>query len=429
MRKRTRNVALPGYLPTGIASQWLDGDMSKSYSQTQLYVGPPTWYNRSWSNVEVCLDELHPGPPYKTGGPFDYFRATDPCVPLQGNGVYEATLGRWTYRYEGGFFPSGQGPITNLATMLNPPSNWTGVCPDVSSYGATGWKMYQPIKPVVNLGQTLYEIRELPRMLHTTAKGFRDTYRAITSGVAKKTLLNPKWYADHWLNTQFGWSPFLNDMAKLFDLQKRLARRYQWLVANNGKWKKRGGAVKKTEQENSSTMYNTTCFYTGGLNMALTEPGLAGQKTVVLDVTKTDIWFEARMRYWLPNMEPYDKWRKDYLSRLGLNPTPSLVYELTPWSWLLDWFTNIGDVIENVSNYGTVVAKYAYVMGHTHRIKRVSTTLPLGNGVAHGSYEFMLERKQRVAANPFGFGLQWSQLTPWHWSILGALGIGRFPTK
>lgn len=425
-RRRERHEALPAVVYTGYTRQ-------KPYNkedwgpQTALYVAPPSWYNRSWSQVEACVDEIHPGPPYRTGGPFDHYKATDPCLPLQGYGVYQAkdSYGN-IYEYDGAFFPSGAGPIANLGT-LKPCTDtiWKSYgAGDISSYGATGWARYQPIKPTVDIGQSVYEIKQTIPMLRTTAKGLSELFNSYRSFASYSIKSSAKKAADQWLNTQFGWKPLISDIMKLLSLQEKLEKQYQHLVRYNGKWHKRGGIVNNLEPATVTTRTTSTCFYTGGLNGTLTQPGYAGQWTNTATNTRQQVWFEGRFRYYIPEME-LSTWRTDYFKRLGLGITPTLIYDLTPWSWLIDWFTNLGDVVENIGTAGQSVAKYAYIMGHTQVVKTVDTCLPIGGKVAQGHYEFALERKQRVAANPFGFGLQWFSLSPLQWSILGALGIGR----
>jgi hypothetical protein len=102
---------------------------------------------------------------------------------------------------------------------------------------------------------------------------------------------------------------------------------------------------------------------------------------------------------------------------------------LTPWSWLSDWVTNIGDVMASMSSimFDNLCAKYAYVMGTTsQRVDyegRNNYKLPTGPMTETWYAEYI--RKSRVAASPFGFGLTNSDFTARQWSILAALGLSR----
>jgi hypothetical protein len=57
----------------------------------------------------------------------------------------------------------------------------------------------------------------------------------------------------------------------------------------------------------------------------------------------------------------------------GFQPTPSLIYNLTPWTWLIDYFTNLGDLYDNLSRgvEDRLIAEYFYLM---HERTRKSVT-------------------------------------------------------
>jgi hypothetical protein len=118
----------------------------------------------------------------------------------------------------------------------------------------------------------------------------------------------------------------------------------------------------------------------------------------------------------------------------GLNPTPSAVYKAIPWTWLVDWFSNIGDVIANLDGgvADRLAADYMYLMNKiTFQMARTS----YGNyysGVSWGSSTpFSAEcfqgavSKRRMRASQFGFGVKENELSLTQWSILGALGLSR----
>jgi len=431
-RLRQKNVPTPQVLYLGQGSQrMLSYGVWQPWSNIQNCIRLPwTTLNRKWSSIEICSDELHLGPPYKTGGPLDIQRITDPGISVFCNGDHRYVkvvtgLPTWEYRYNGGFL-CNWAPIVGLDLAKDPNhSSWAlNGLSDVSSYGPKGWKMYQPAKPVVDIGQSAFEFRELPRMLKTTAKGFHELWRSLGG---HPTQFKPKSVADQWLNLQFGWSPFIGDLGKLLSYQKKLANKYKYLKNSNGQWRKRGGAI--TETLDSSCIYssNVSCLDADAYSSAfIVDPLRLRTYTKVYEDTQKKVWFEGRFKYYIPDLEEFDTWKNRHLEHLGLEISPSLVYNLTPWTWLLDWFSNIGDVIDNVSSASNqVTASYAYVMGHTIKRRRVETQLPFGTETLNLSLTYEYERKQRVQANPFGFGLNWDQLNPVQWSILGALGISR----
>jgi hypothetical protein len=112
---------------------------------------------------------------------------------------------------------------------------------------------------------------------------------------------------------------------------------------------------------------------------------------------------------------------------LGLRLTPEVLWDLTPWTWLGDWVSNLGDVIHNVSALGqdNLVIKYGYIMQHTkyEREYRLSLNKPRIDGVGVYDLKLINERKVRMKASPYGFGLTWDGFSTRQWAILGALGL------
>jgi len=151
-------------------------------------------------------------------------------------------------------------------------------------------------------------------------------------------------------------------------------------------------------------------------------------------------WFSGTFRYYLPL--DYDSRvavdnlvsRVDKLFDLSL--TPQTLWNLAPWSWAVDWFANVGDVLANAERFqsGNLVMRYGYLMEHTmikdtwslvEHNQFVSTTKWKDPPPVSGSFSLVSESKLRVKANPFGFGVKWEALSPFQLSIAAALGITR----
>lgn len=116
--------------------------------------------------------------------------------------------------------------------------------------------------------------------------------------------------------------------------------------------------------------------------------------------------------------------------QLGLEPTPDVLWQVTPWSWAVDWFSNTGDVISNWSSFHIdgLVMRWGYVMEHT----LITDTYSLigartFDGVARpvSDVTFVTETKVRRKANPYGFGVSYGALSAFQSSILVALGMSK----
>lgn len=104
-------------------------------------------------------------------------------------------------------------------------------------------------------------------------------------------------------------------------------------------------------------------------------------------------------------------------------------WELTPWSWLVDWFSNVGDVIAATNNSVGCTWGDICLMRHSKSVaiyKRRTDTSSAGPTVV-GWYEESMERKERWIVFPvIPVPLpELPILTNGQWSILAALAASR----
>jgi hypothetical protein len=152
-------------------------------------------------------------------------------------------------------------------------------------------------------------------------------------------------------------------------------------------------------------------------------------KLTITRKTTLKRWFEGCFTYYLPKSGFARDWALTN-HMVGLDITPEVMWELTPWSWAADWVVNTGVLAKNASAFSTdgLVMPYAYMMEH----KTSSVSYQLSN-FGYKSYPgkqvlrqtFVSEVKSRRTATPFGFGLSFEELTPRQVAILTALGMSR----
>lgn len=390
---------------------------------------PMSWQYMSYPSAgpllghEVCIDDTNAGPPYKTGGPFTLGRWSQDKRSIFGNGTL---MGKNGWRYEGGFyFGSPYWTANDFASLFSDSPNRdiiaseSGVedaLSDAYSLGATGWNRARPGRPSAELGVALAEIRELPRMLKTTALAFKRGTKSLSNRAA-----------DQWLNSQFGWKPFLGDIRDMISTYFSMENQLRFLRNHNGKWLHRSCTLNnQTELECNEETGRTHIFPT--LTSNFYDAWTADDWWIKTETSVSDRqWFEGRFRYYIPNINSV-YWERNAVRKLyGINLTPSLVWELVPWSWLIDWFSNVGDVISNLDNNlaDNLVAQYAYVMETKEWEATITSGCNFLGGPISATWRQCCTSKARAAASPFGFGLSSEAFTGRQWSILSALGISR----
>lgn len=402
----------------------IDGGKTWRFSTSYIYRAK-TLGLRPYKKLESCADSTHPGPPYRSGGFLSIHKYVDDLV-VKGSGDIQ----HGNYMYRGGFVPS---PQINTALGVNYTSGNLFACyedetgplvsfGDVDAYGATGWKRFRPGNPTADAAVFIAELKDVPRMLRGTAKFFQErwkNFKGMNSGLSARAL------SDHWLNTQFGWLPFVNDLRKFYKAFKLSRTLYENMRRDNGRWLKKGGTVlEDTSSEVVKTM--TSTGHWPALPTALMAPGATGSYTLT-DVLYKRIWFEARFRYYIPDLGSSYWNMRAHAALFGLKPNPAVIWELIPWSWLVDWCSNAGDVMANFDTNlaENLVAKYAFVMGTTEHAVQCHSRLNLWNGPVHNYWTFKYTRKARSSACPYGFGLTSESLNARQWSILAALGFSK----
>jgi hypothetical protein len=362
------------------------------------------------------------------------------------SGIFESTKEQWpggpAFHYSGGFTPSGMGyfddpAVPNLAQIWS--FNRDNAYGDPSVYGAEAWNRFKPSLETVNLPLIAYELRELPGMLKQTSEAFHNVYKAL--GGRAGDLMAPSGVAGQFLNYQFGWLPFLKDMSDLYNVRETVKRQMYQNRRDNNRIVRRRGTVYNKHRIVSSY---------GPTNYPEVYPGLPGNMyrdvwypannrwqlgASWLTLHEFDkVWFSAAFKYNIPQLIHRDEPESSYnniiagMRALGLRISPSLVYKATPWSWLVDWGSNLGDIIENFESAALdgMTATYAFIMRRLVRriTHRAIVHLHDGRDV-ECFWKREIESKRREMANPFGFGLAYGDLSARQLAILAALGMSR----
>lgn len=232
--------------------------------------------------------------------------------------------------------------------------------------------------------------------------------------------------SSEYLNYQFGWVPFANDMRNFAYAVKNSTQILADFKAGSGK----NTRVSYAFPENSYTWANTINVLSIRADGVTQEGGrgynwgTSGSKT----------WFDGCFTYHIPmgsdtasKMARYNAYANKLL---GVRITPEVLWNLTPWSWALDWFGNTGDVLHNLSALGNdgLVLKYGYLMDHNFGTSRTNWLFDSfgGRTVPNvGWTQVVRERKQRLPALPYSLFSTPGTLSATQVAVITALGLNR----
>jgi hypothetical protein len=396
--------------------------------------------------AERTWDETHGRAPYRTGGPFQSIKivSCEPSVNTQTTQL-DPVLFKGTYvrgdnleRFVGGFKPPSDldfGSGFNIAPFSQYLSKNSPLVQDLSSWGDTAYAKLRPKLEQASGGVFLAELRDLPHMLKTTAHGFHDVWKAM-GGKTLGKIMQPKKTADHFLNHQFGWVPFLNDLDGFYKTFVNTEILISKLTAQNNQWVRKRATLSKSvtssiyiNPTSGNKMYPTTYMDT-------TAWCNGGPFWMVQDVTTTTVSASGKFRYYRPE---FDLTREDYSSALrsiqrqltlyGVRISPSNIYKATPWTWALDWISNAGKLIDRANDYllDSVASQYLFVSCETKKERQFIQVLPFKTKHMICVFSRHFDVKQRQEdASPYGFNLSVANLTPRQLAIAGALGITRW---
>lgn len=332
----------------------------------------------------------------------------------------ETPTGWW---YKGPLFPRLSptldiGPTNGLWAVLG-----LGDGTEMLPYGTTAISRVAPTNPVVDAPVALGELfREgLPKALgSSSAQVFRG--RRIRDSAS-----------DEFLNYQFALKPLVSDIQNLNMAVRESSRIIAQLERDSGR------LIRRRYEFPTETSRVLIAKAAGQYPYPLShsdwwKSGSSFGEDQTWRETKVDRWFSGAFTYYY-NAGKSQKDRlvalEQRMHKLYGSISADTVWNLLPWSWAVDWKTNIGDVVKNVSLFSRdgLVMRYGYIMEHRSVIQSIERRgqrfTPGSRGQLPPSWSIAwgVESKRRRRATPFGFGLDTAGFTNRQWAIIGALGL------
>jgi hypothetical protein len=311
-----------------------------------------------------------------------------------------------------------------------------------------------PLKPPVTLATSLTELvsEGLPSMLgRQIFKTPSNKKRALVSSVGGE-----------YLNYVFGVLPILSDISGLVKILRQGTDIVEQWQRNDGRQVRRS---RTWQGDYNRVRYDSDLFDSGNYYICGIFPDAAthvaaptnrsqnisgGQSGFLESYMQEDIQysFAGAFEYDVSRLIPdypapikeliYGSSSDEDVAQVilemhlaGLDPktatSAETVWNVLPFSWLVDWFVNIGDLVSNVTAYQTAGLKLDYGYMSVKQNRRFTATFLQNHhgSTTSGTVSISSVRKRRIRATPYGFGSTFSSLSAGQSAILTSLATSK----
>jgi len=325
-----------------------------------------------------------------------------------------------TYQYTGPLLPIAP-------NFVSWPTDIRSSDDDLNELGTTAIAKCSPSNPSVDLSIALGELfhEGIPALIGGTLKELKTL-----SGQQRRRAAGHEY-----LNLEFGWKPLVADLmrfARSIVDADAILKSYE---RDSGRLVRRQYRFPPVLETNVSTILTDCSPWLAPSSNTLVDSSRVNQgKVVVTRTVERQQWFSGAFTYYVPPSSTMrnDIARQVILARklLGLSLTPDVLWNLSPWSWAVDWFFNVGDVLSNWTDWAidNQVLAYGYIMEKSKVSDQYTFVGPTGlypSSVRPSDLVLSVETKLRRKATPYGFGLEWDGFSDRQKAIVAALGISR----
>lgn len=215
---------------------------------------------------------------------------------------------------------------------------------DLQAYAITGQSRCRIIKPVFDLNVEIAELRDLPHLARNVASLLETLKGLGKQGFLAAVDLLFKQAGDTSLGYHFGVMPLQRSLQKVGDLMIRADRIVNTILRNEGRIVHRRADLLDTSST-STTEHPGDVVPVSTLMSNITHNSVIRTRKV-----EDRIWYETGVSVQIPDFKRMSK--EEFLlgQVLGQSPTPAQLWELQPFSWMVDWAVNVSSWLETMEN-------------------------------------------------------------------------------
>lgn len=275
-------------------------------------------------------------------------------------------------------------------------------------YETRALAVLNPNRPVVDVPLFIFELREFPSMVRELGEFLRKGWR-------DPRHLSPKDAAKQHLAYGFGWAPLVSDILKLLDIAEQVERRKQLLL----KAERLGGVRRKVK-------LGSTTFDAGTLLASSWIAACHAAEANWQFDGKEEGWATARLRL-LTQLSGVSLESEAFRSVLGFNLPMYTIWNMLPWTWLLDYFSNLGDFMSSTGGHLAYKLDNINLMVHQNIQGKIAwSSIRPALKLAGGSYRCEYKGR-RVVTLQLPWPLLFANPSIGQLSKLGSLVVSKVP--
>lgn len=227
------------------------------------------------------------------------------------------------------------------------------------------FKDWSPNRRDYTLFRNVVELRDIPRSINSLNDTLRNL-RSLFVSLGSKPRLRDSVFdlrrtagniPSEYLSYHFGWKQTYKDLMDLLALPEKMSKKYAFLIKRAGK---------------------PTTFRTKRTFLSALSEGVSGfdydtspyEGDVVVShklERETELRLVINATFDFPPPDAISLNLKKFLDQIGAVPRPTDIYNLVPWTWLLDWFTGLGNYVEVIDNINrdTSLINWGMITGQT----------------------------------------------------------------
>jgi hypothetical protein len=213
-------------------------------------------------------------------------------------------------------------------------------------------KEYSPFNRSYSLFRNLAELHDLPASvlsLKETTLHLRDLFNSLSAATKLRRSIFSLGEVAHdipneYLSYHFGWKQTYKDIMDLLSAPGKTSKKLNFLLSRSGQ-----PTTFRTKRSFVSGESDVSGFdYEVLPNEFLDGANHDGVKTSISRSSELRLVINATFDF--PPISTPEFAKRIWLNRLGIVPRVTDVYNLVPWTWLVDYFTGLGNYVECIDN-------------------------------------------------------------------------------